>query len=169
MDILNSMPNAKKKYLTSFAHSSIAQRQAKVSSAQSFISLERLMFYHASLGGTPLKILKQAINAGYLKSWAGLTLLSIRKLTEPDLTHLGHLVHSRKNIQSTKEDELKLILNEPITDKTNDFYHKLIDFIDSIRADQTGHFSRRSLVGNHYVLVTYSRDISAILVRPLKN
>ena len=39
-----------------------------------------------SLGAAPLKTLKHAANAGYLKSWAGLTPQSIKKLTEPDFT-----------------------------------------------------------------------------------
>ena len=48
-------------------NSSLAQRQSKVVNIQNFISLERLKFYHSSLGGTPLRTIKQADHAEKLK------------------------------------------------------------------------------------------------------
>lgn len=78
------------------ANSSLAQRQSKVTNMHNFISLERFKFYHSSLGGTPLRTLKQVVHEGYLKSWAGLTSTSINKLTEPYFTYFGHLDHVRR-------------------------------------------------------------------------
>ena len=141
MDITKPLPNVKLKHHPALANSSLAQKQSKVVNVQNFISLERLKFYHSALGALPLRNLKQAVNAGYLKSWAGLTSQSIKKLTEPDFTYFGHLDHVRKNVQSTQHDEWKHTLDSPISNKTNNFCHKVINFDDTISTDQTGRFS----------------------------
>ena len=169
MDVTKPLPNVKLKQRAEMANSSLAQKQAKVANIQNFISLERLKFYHSSLGATPLRTLKQAVCAGYLKSWAGLTPQSIKKLTEPDYTYFGHLDHVRKNIQSTQDDEWKHTLESPIVNKSNTFYHKIINFNDTISTDQTGKFSCMSSKQMNYILVTYSYDTNAILARPLKS
>ena len=74
MDITKPLSNVKLKQRPEMANSSLAQKQAKVANVQNFISLKRLKFYHSSLEATPVRTLKQAVCAGYLKSWAGLTL-----------------------------------------------------------------------------------------------
>ena len=117
----------------------------------------------------PLRTLKQAINAGYLKSWAGLTPLSINKLTEPDFTCFGHLDHFRKNMQSTQDDEQKHTLESPMSNKTNDFYHKLINFDGTINTYQTRKCIYMPSKQMNYILVTYSYGMNAILARPLKS
>ena len=67
MEITKKIPNVKLKHQPAMANSSLARRQSKVVNVQNFITLERLKFYHSSLWDTPLRTLKQAINAGYLK------------------------------------------------------------------------------------------------------
>ena len=56
-----------------------------------------------------------------------------------------------------------------MSNKTNDFYHKIINFDDTISTDQTGKFSCMSSKKINYILVTCSYDTNAILVLPLKS
>ena len=98
MNVTKPLPNVKLKQRPEMANSSLAQKQVKVANVQNFISLERLKFYHLSLGATPVRILKQAVYAGYLKSWAGITPQSIKKSIEPDYIYFGYLDHIRKNM-----------------------------------------------------------------------
>ena len=79
-------------------------------SIQNFMSLERLQFHHGSLCDTPLRTLEQAISAVCSKTWLGLALRLISKLTEIDFTHFGHLYYGWKNIQLTKDDKWELKL-----------------------------------------------------------
>ena len=102
MGMLNSKSQTCNKDLHSLSHSPIAQRKSKVANVQNFLYLERLYFYHTSIGDSPLTALTKAINTEYFKSWEGLTLLSIKKLTQPDFTHFRHSCHVWKNIQSNK-------------------------------------------------------------------
>ena len=128
---------------------------------QNFVSLEGISFLHGALGGPKIKAVKQAIKAVYLKSWPVLTLEALNKFKEPDETHLGHLDHIRKNIQSTKliekniNDEFEAVLKTHIETKTNGFFHKIIDIKDTICADQTGAFTCKSISGNRCIFVTY--------------
>ena len=98
MDVTKLLPNVKLKQRPKMANFSLVQKQAKVANIKNFISLERLKFYHLSLGATPVRILKQAVYAGYLKSWAGITPQSIKKSIEPDYIYFGYLDHIRKNM-----------------------------------------------------------------------
>ena len=85
------------------SNASMANRQHKVVNIQDFIDIDRIKFLHASLGGPPINTVKQAIKAGYLQSWQGLSVNALNKLQEPDYTILGHMDHVRKNKLSTKE------------------------------------------------------------------
>jgi len=84
------------------AQATIASRQHKVININEFIDIDRIKCLHASLGGPPLRTVKQAIKAGYLQSWPGLTIKAINKLTVPDETILGHIDYVRQNKLSTK-------------------------------------------------------------------
>ena len=89
------------------------------------------------------------------------------------MTIFEHLDTKRKNYQATKQappdDEWTQVLKSHIQNKTHEFYHKIVDLKDTMHADQTGKFRVRSIGGYNYVLVTYSYDTNAILVRPLKS
>ena len=61
------------------------------------------------------------------------------------------------------------MLKSHVQNKTHEFYHKLVELKDTIYTDQTGKFRVRSIGGYNYILVTYSYDTNAILVRPLKS
>ena len=77
----------------------------------------------------------------------------------------------RKNVQSTKAkeelDDWKRTIETKLTSKSNLFYHSIVPFDNTIYTDQTGKFHVRSVRGYNYILVTYSYDANAILVRPL--
>ena len=75
-----------------------SNRKYQTAGTQNFTSLERISFFHGSLGGPVIKSVRQAIKAGHLQSWPGMTLQAINKFKEPDATPLGHLDHVRKNI-----------------------------------------------------------------------
>ena len=139
---------------------------------QQFTSIERLKFLHGALGFLALSTLMRAIHAGYLNSLPDLTPHNVSKLGPSDITILGHLDAKRKNIQSTKSDppvdEWTHVLQNHVQNKTHEFYHEVVDLKDTIYTDQTGKFRVRSIAGNNYVMVTYSYDANAILVRPLK-
>ena len=77
-------------------NASLANKQHKLVNTQDFVDADRTKFLHASIGGLPLSTVKQAIKAGYLQSWPGLTVKSLNKLQEPDHTTLGHMDHVKK-------------------------------------------------------------------------
>jgi len=139
---------------------------------QQFTSIERMKFLHGALGYIPLSTLRRAMSAGYLNSFPDLTPSNVSKLHPSDITILGHLDTKRKNLQSTKvkpdTDEWTQVLHSHIQNKTHEFYHKLVDLKDTIYTDQTGKFRVRSIGGFNYIMITYSYDTNAILVRPLK-
>ena len=143
------------------------------SNLQQFTSIERLKFLHGALGFHPLSTLRRAIAAGYLRSFPDLTEKNVAKLPTPDATILGRLDTKRKNYQSTKsedtDNEWTFTLKTHIINKTHDFFHKVINLEDTIYTDQTGKFRVRSISGNNYIMITYSYDTNAILVRPLRN
>ena len=84
---------------------------------------------------------------------------------------LGHVDHIRKNKLPTKIKEVSewdLALETNISNMPHDLFHKVIDIRDTICTDQTGKFACTSKRGNNYLFVTYSYDVNAIIVRPLK-
>jgi len=154
------------------ANASLANKQYKLVNIHDFIDVDRTKFLHAALGGLPFSTIKQAIRAGYLHTWPGLTEKSINKLQEPDHTILGHMDHVRKNRLSTKVKEISewdLTLETHLPNKSHNFLHKIIDIRDTIYTDQTGKFTCTSKRGNNYIFITYAYDANAILVRPLKS
>ena len=159
-------------YVTDLTNPLLQQSMAH-SNLQQFTSLERLRFLHGALGFHPLSTLRRAVNAGYLRSFPDLTTKNLSKLATPDITILGHLDTTRKNLRSTKpkheDDEWTLTLKSHISNKTHDFFHKVVDLKNTIYTDQTGKFRVRSISGANYTMVTYSYDTNAILVRALHN
>jgi len=110
-------------------NASLANKQHKLVNIQCFVDIDRTKFLHASIGGLPLSTVKQAIKAGCLKSWPGLTEKFICKLQEPDHTMLGHMDHVRKNKLSTKVKEISewdLTLETHLPTKSHDFFIKLL-------------------------------------------
>ena len=159
-------------YITDLTNPMLQQNLAN-SNLQQFTSIERLRFLHGALGFHPISTIRRAVTAGYLRSFPDLTEKNLSKLATPDITILGHLDTNRKNVRSTKpkteDNEWTLTLKTHISNKTHDFFHKIVDLKNTIYTDQTGKFRVRSISGANYIMVTYSYDTNAILVRLLCN
>ena len=157
----------------SLANSAIKHCSPKIIQIHEFTSLSRLKFLHGALGSPPLSTLKRAVQAGYLLSWPDFNMKALSKLETPDHTTLGHMDQKRKNIQSTRTEQDNLdwqeTLNTQTPNKTNDFFHCIADFKDTIYTDQTGKFKYKSKRGYNYIFLTYSYDTNGILVRPIKS
>ena len=99
-----------------------------------------------SLESNPLITLNQIISVGLFKLLAVLTSSSMTKLTEQDFTYVGYLYHSRKNCNQQRN------MNGNISKWTyyqqQKFYHKQINFDDSICTDQ-----------NKNLVVTHPKEI----------
>ena len=151
----------------------LLQQNLAHSNLQQFTSLECLRFLHGALGFHPISTLRRAASAGYLRSFPDLTEKNLNKLSTPGITALGHLDANRKNLQSTKpkpeEDEWTLTLKTHISNKTHDFFHKIVDLKNAIHTDQTGKFRVRSTSGSNCIMITCSYDANAILARALRN
>ena len=59
LDITNLRPNVNVKHHTAMTNSSLTQRQSKVANVQNCLSFERLIFFHSTLGGKPLRTIKE--------------------------------------------------------------------------------------------------------------
>ena len=145
----------------------------KVVQIHKFTSLNRLKFLYRAIGSQPLSTIKRAIKAGYLNSWPDFDPKAISKLETPDHTVLGHMDQKRKNILSTRSKleslDWDMTLKTHVPNKTNDFFHKIVDFNNTIYTDQTGKFKYKSKRGYHYIFLTYSYDANGILIRLLKS
>ena len=63
--------------------------------------------------------------------------------------------------QKTKEvSEWNLTLETHVSNKSHDFFHKVIDIGDAINTDQIGKFACTSKRGNNYVFVTFTYDLN---------
>ena len=127
---------------------------------------------HASLGGLTLSTVNQAIKGRFLQPCSSISVKSLNKLLEPDCTMQGHMDHVRKtNCQQQQHKEVSvwdLALETHFSNESNDFFHKVIDAIDTICTEQTEKFACISKRGNNYSLVTCACNVNAMLVRRLK-
>lgn len=98
------------------------------------------------------------MQAGYLLSWPDFNVKSISKLETPNHTILGYIDQKWKNMQSTraKQDFLdwQEMLNTQTPNKTNDFFHYIADFKDTIHTGQTGKFKYKSRRGYNHTFLT---------------
>ena len=82
-----------------------------------------------------------------MRSFPDLTEKNIAKLPTPDATILGRLDTKWKNYQSTKpkdpDDKWTFTLKVHITNKTHDFFYKVVNLEDTIYTDQIGKFRVR--------------------------
>ena len=80
---------------------------------------------HWCAGSPALSTWCRAIDAGYFKSWPGLTAAAVRKhLPQSIPMHKGHLDQQRKNVRSTKQRDSKAKPKiYPGTDEPSDAIH----------------------------------------------
>jgi hypothetical protein len=136
-----------------------------------------IRFLHAACGSPTVNSFIQAINKGYLSTWPQLSGKHVKQyLRAPTATILGHLDHQRKNKLSTKKiiqtsTEELLDTSPPERShntKSNIFYVSAYEETSRIHTDQTGKFPVKSICNNTYIMIIYSYDSNAILLRPMK-
>jgi hypothetical protein len=97
----------------------------------------------------------------FYQSWPGLTAAAIRKhLPKSEATTKGHLDQSRKNLRSTKTDDMDLEEEqEPNNTQTHQIFAAIENtdriYTGKIYTGQTGRFPVTSSQGNKYILVLY--------------
>ena len=84
---------------------------------------------------------------------------------------IGYTCHvSEKLPTKTKEvSEWDLTLENHVSNKSRDFFYKVIEIRDTIYTHQIGKFACTSKRGNNYLFVTCAYDVNVILARPLKS
>ena len=129
---------------------------------------DMIKFMYAALCSPALSTLIKAIQNNFLSTWPGLTVEAVKKyVTDSDAALKGHMDRVRKNLRSTKSNEIEdfCIAQEP---KTHMAFAS-IETTGKIYTDQTGRFPHASSRGYKYILILYSYDANAILAEPIKS
>ena len=89
-------------------------------------------------------------------------------------TAFGHMQQERRNLQSTKESNIKsdyFPAPESPKTKTNEIFIKITPFKPTQKeySDLTGRFPYTSSQGNQYFVVVYDYNSNAILVKVIKS
>ena len=87
-------------------------------------------------------------------------------------TSKGHMHQTRKNLKSTKTQELKTSEEQPmkpLVQSTNTVFAKIINHKRQIATDLTGKFPVTSNKRNEYLFVLYDYGSNCILVRLMKS
>ena len=145
---------------------------------------ERAAFLHWCAGSPQLSTWCKAIDAGFYRSWPGLTSKLVRKHM-PQSTPMikGHLDQQRKNIRSTKPkrsmaapkslpgvDETEQDLHPAQhQQRTNYVFADCHDITGQIFSDQPGRFLVSSISGHQHMMVVYDCDSNSILAEPMKS
>ena len=135
--------------------------------------LELAQYLHGCAFSPSLSTLQTCVNKGNFITWPGIEDTKFQKLLEKPLaTALGHLDQERKNLQSTKLENVEDdAFPDKIPAKTMTCFYSIIDIPTKKTAytDQTGRFPCQSSRGNNYFFVCYNYDGNTILVEPIKN
>ena len=145
---------------------------------------ERIAFLHWCAGSPQLSTWCKAIDAGFYRSWPGLTSKLVRKhMPQSPPMIKGHLDQQRKNLRSTKPKRAvatrKLLPGNDETEqdlhpaqhqhRTNYVYADCHDITGQIFSDQPGRFLVSSVSGHQYIMVVYDYDSNSILAEPMKS
>ena len=161
----------------------VIQHAANAAIAQETVP-ERVAFLHWCAGSPQLSTWCKAIDAGFYRSWPGLTSKLVRKHM-PQSTPMikGHLDQQRKNIRSTKPkrsmatpkslpgvDETEQDLHPAQhQQRTNYVFADCHDKTGQIFSDQQGRFLASSISGHQCIMVVYDYDSNSILAEPMKS
>ena len=161
----------------------VIQYAANAAIAQETVP-ERIAFLHWCAGSPQLSTWCKAIDAGFFRSWPGLTSKLVRKHMPQSIPMIkGHLDQQRKNIKSTKpkrsmakprflpgEDETEQDLHPAQHEhRTNYIYADCHDITGQIFSDQPGRFLVSSISGHQYIMIVYDYDSNSILAEPMKS
>jgi hypothetical protein len=136
---------------------------------------ELIQYLHAAAFSPVPSTWIAAIQREYYQSWPGLTAAAVRKhLPKSEATTKGHLDQTRKNLRSTKTDDMDLEEEqEPNNTQTHQIFAAIENtdkiYTGKIYTDQTGRFPVTSSQGNKYILILYEYDMNAILTEALHN
>jgi hypothetical protein len=142
---------------------------------------ELVQFLHATCFSPSTSTFIDAIQAGYLITWPGLTAAMVSKHLPKSLaTAKGHMDQQRKNTRSTQikleHDSHNVADNQPPTEDLGTTTHvAFVSLIDTaaetgkMYTDITGRFPVQSNRGYKYIFVLYDYDSNAILVEPIKS
>ena len=131
-----------------------------------------MKFYHAALFSPSLSTLQHAIRIGFLSSFPGLHLQTLRRHPPiSEATIKGHLNAHRRNHRSTRKLYFTphYVFNATTTtpSRTHHVYADCYNITGKIFTDQTGPFILPSISGNKYVFVLYDYDSNYIAARAI--
>ena len=141
--------------------------------------LDLIRFLRAAAFTPANSTLIRAIKNHHFKSWPGLTVKLVCKISDSLATVKGHLNQELQGLQSTKKDTTPLINvddNEdnmfPLSDTPNLKQHQVVYTIMDTKSqayiDLTGRYPHCSSRGNEYILVGYHHNGNVILSTPLR-
>ena len=131
----------------------------------------------AALFSPVLSTLDQALQAGFLLNFPGLSSKLLRKYPPQYIPMIkGHLDQRRQNQHSTKvkqppptQHQIRHQFIPHLRHWTRAYcYATVFEPTGQIYTDQTGRFVTPSTQGNKYLLLLYDYDSSVILAEPIK-
>ena len=144
----------------------------KVFSAYGLPSVRALIRYFRAAAGYPVhsKWLK-AIGSGNYSTWTGLTLANATKYCpSATATILGHLVHKRQGVRSTKT---KVPTTSPqehaLPQVRSNELHIHVTPISKLYTDNTGRFPVHACSGNRYIMIACHCNANLILAEPFSS
>ena len=131
----------------------------------------RMKFYHAALFCPPLSTLQHAIRTGFLSSFPGLHLQTLRRQPPiSEATIKGHLNAHRRNHRSTRNivSTPNYVFNATTStpSRTHHVYADCFDITGKIFTDQTGPFLLPSISGNKYVFILMTTTAIILQLEP---
>jgi hypothetical protein len=139
-----------------------------------------IIFYHATLNYPVVSTLVKAINKGYLKGFASLTLRRVHQhIKVNNKTEKGHMDQSCQGKQSTNTgspegipppfppdskpiDTMEPLPQEPFNAPTHFVFMTIIEISGMLFSSQSGRFPITSNRGNKYVVIFYIYDANFI-------
>jgi len=140
---------------------------------------DMIAFSHAALFSPALSTLQQALEAGYITGFPGLTAATVKKFPPKSIAMFkGHLDQTRKNQRSTKQPTTTtlddILFPKPLSqgERTHCCYaatYPLHAITGQASSDLTGKFPVTSISGNSYVFLLYDFDSNCIFPTAIKN
>ena len=159
--------NNETKFLPYYANSTIGTNTTK----------NIIEFFHAAMFSPTNSTLYRALQLNYITGVPGVTAAAFKKYAPfSTATIKGHLDQTRKNIRSTKTDQIDSEHDDEIfpilltgNDTANYCYTTVYEPTGKVYSDQTGNFQYASSKGNNSLVIMYDYDSNAILAEPIGN
>ena len=138
-------------------------------SAYDLPSVEALIrYFHAAAGYPVRSTWLKAISAGNYSTWPGLTLANATNYCpSATSTIMGHLVHKRQGVRSTKTNLTTTGPQEQALPQVrSNKLHIHVTPISKLYTANTGRFPIHARSGNQYIMIAYHCDTNLILSKP---